>query len=123
MKELRIRPIGIVKNTNESIMLKYANQNIELDQNLVAKQDPRLKKSKIIVNEEYIECLDGIEDFSHLVIIFWTHETPEKARKIKKVNPAGMKKLPMKGIFATRSPVRPNPIGIISAFFKGLGQD
>ena len=114
MKELIIRPIGIVKNKNQFVMLKYANKNIELDQNIVTTQDSRLKESEIIIDEEYIECLDGIEDFSHLMILFWTHETPEKARKIKKVNPAGMKKIPLKGIFATRSPVRPNPIGIIS---------
>ena len=114
MKELIVRPIGIVKNKNESVMLKYANQNIELDQKLVITQDSRLKESEIIIDEEYVECLDGIEDFSHLMILFWTHETPENARKVKKVNPAGMKNIPKKGIFATRSPVRPNPIGIIS---------
>jgi tRNA (Thr-GGU) A37 N-methylase len=32
----------------------------------------------IIINEDYIECLDGIEDFSHLVILFWTHKVPDK---------------------------------------------
>jgi len=95
-------------------MLRYSNKDIELDPKTYLKNRTDLKTSEIIINKEYVECLEGIEDFSHLVIIYWTHKTPEDARKIKKVHPAGLKNMPIKGIFATRSPVRPNPIGIIS---------
>ncbi|MFW9987548.1 MAG: tRNA (N6-threonylcarbamoyladenosine(37)-N6)-methyltransferase TrmO [Candidatus Odinarchaeota archaeon] len=114
MKELIIKPIGLVRNSNNTIMLRYSNEDIKLDKKSLLKNRMEEGTSEIIINEEYIECLDGIEDFSHLVIIYWTHKTPEEARQIKKVHPAGQKKMPIKGIFATRSPVRPNPIGIIS---------
>ncbi|MGV9171531.1 MAG: tRNA (N6-threonylcarbamoyladenosine(37)-N6)-methyltransferase TrmO [Promethearchaeia archaeon] len=116
MKELEfnIKPIGIVKNKKNSEILKYSKKDIKLDHKIIREQGNELKPSKIIINDEYVECLDGIEDFSHLVILYWTHKTPEKARKIKKVHPAGMEKMPIKGILATRSPVRPNPIALIS---------
>lgn len=114
MKDLIIRPIGIVKNKNKKEILKYTKNDIELDHKIIREQARDQKTSEIVIKEDYVECLDGIEDFSHLVIIYWTHKTPEKARKIKKVHPAGMEKMPIKGIFATRSPVRPNPIALIS---------
>jgi tRNA-Thr(GGU) m(6)t(6)A37 methyltransferase TsaA len=110
MSEYIIRPIGIVKSKADKEVLKYSNKDIKLDYDVAVSQGSDLKKSEIIINKEYVDCLDGIEDFSHLVILFWTHKVPNNARQIKKVHPAGLKQLPIKGIFATRSPVRPNPI-------------
>ena len=110
MTELIIKPIGIVKNRANKEVLKYSKNDLKLDLDAALNQGSDLIRSKIIINEEYKECLDGIEDFSHIVVFFWTHKIPEKARQIKKVHPAGMKKMPIKGIFATRSPVRPNPV-------------
>jgi len=110
MTVFSISPIGFVHSKVEKEVLKYSDKNLKLDFKAVLNQGNDLIKSKIIINEEYIDCLDGIEDFSHLIIFFWTHKVPDQARQIKKVHPAGLKKIPMKGIFATRSPVRPNPI-------------
>ncbi|MBD3254095.1 MAG: tRNA (N6-threonylcarbamoyladenosine(37)-N6)-methyltransferase TrmO [Candidatus Lokiarchaeota archaeon] len=110
MKEFRIKPIGIVKNKADKEVLKYANEDIKLDFEVAQSRGADLITSEIIVEDKYADCLDGIEDFSHLVILFWTHKTPNSARRIKKVHPAGLKNMPIKGIFATRSPVRPNPI-------------
>jgi tRNA-Thr(GGU) m(6)t(6)A37 methyltransferase TsaA len=110
MSEYIIRPIGIVKSKADKEVLKYSNKDIKLDYDVALRQGTDLKKSEIIINEEYLDCLEGIEDFSHLIILFWTHKVPNNARQIKKVHPAGLKEMPIKGIFATRSPVRPNPI-------------
>jgi len=110
MAVYNISPIGIVKSKADKEVLKYSEEDIKLDLDVAIKQGSDLIKSMIVINDEYIECLDGIEEFSHLIIFFWTHKVPEKARQLKKVHPAGIKKIPMKGIFATRSPVRPNPI-------------
>ena len=115
MQDFTIRPIGIVKNERKAEMLKFANQDIELDPKRLRKQGHALGISEIIIYDEYVECLEGIEDFSHLMVLYWTHKTPEVARNIKKVHPAGLKSMPIKGIFATRSPVRPNPLALISA--------
>ncbi|MFX0071794.1 MAG: tRNA (N6-threonylcarbamoyladenosine(37)-N6)-methyltransferase TrmO [Candidatus Hermodarchaeota archaeon] len=110
MTDFSIKPIGIIKSKADKEVLKYANKDIKLDFDVAQNQGSDLITSKIIINDEFIDCLDGIEEFSHIIIFFWTHKVPDKARQIKKMNPAGMKKMPIKGIFATRSPVRPNPI-------------
>ncbi|MBN1217258.1 MAG: tRNA (N6-threonylcarbamoyladenosine(37)-N6)-methyltransferase TrmO [Candidatus Lokiarchaeota archaeon] len=112
MTDYIVKPIGIVKSKLDKEILKYANKDIKIDIDTAIEQGSDFSISKIIINEEYLKCLDGIEDFSHIIIFFWTHTIPDKARQIQKVHPAGLKDMPMKGIFATRSPVRPNPICI-----------
>ena len=43
--------------------------------------------SKIVFNQEYLEALEGIEDFSHLFVLFWFHETSKNNRKMLKTHP------------------------------------
>ncbi len=112
MTSMNIVPIGIVKNTKNKEALKYANQNIKFDIKRAANQESDLILSEIIVYEDFVEALDGIEEFSHLIIVFWIHKNSDKPREIRKVHPGGLKNMSLKGIFATRSPARPNPIGI-----------
>lgn len=63
----------------------------------------------------YAEALDGIEDFSQIWLVYWFHgnDTPEKRRTLK-VHPRGNPAIPLTGVFATRSPVRPNLLGLSS---------
>jgi tRNA-Thr(GGU) m(6)t(6)A37 methyltransferase TsaA len=70
------------------------------------------KISKIILREDLSEALKGIKEFSHLYVIFWMHRISDEERKITKVHPRGRSDMPLLGIFATRSPNRPNPIGL-----------
>ncbi|HEX7364417.1 MAG TPA: tRNA (N6-threonylcarbamoyladenosine(37)-N6)-methyltransferase TrmO [Dehalococcoidia bacterium] len=68
--------------------------------------------SDIVVNEGFTEALDGLEAFSHIIVAYWMHRTLPSERSIMKVHPRRDPKLPLIGVFATRSPARPNPIGI-----------
>lgn len=68
--------------------------------------------SRIIFLEEYIEALEGVKEFSHLFVLFWLHAISSEGRKMMKVHPRGRADLPLLGIFATRTPHRPNPIGL-----------
>lgn len=68
--------------------------------------------SKIVFREDYVEALEGIEEFSHMFVLFWLHEMTDAERKIMKVHPRGRSDMPLLGVFATRSPHRPNPIGL-----------
>jgi tRNA-Thr(GGU) m(6)t(6)A37 methyltransferase TsaA len=68
--------------------------------------------SQIIIRNELAEALEGIDDFSHLFVLFWLHEIPAKQQKTLKVHPRGRRDLPLLGVFATRSMLRPNPIGL-----------
>jgi len=66
--------------------------------------------STVAIEEEFAEALDGVEEFSHIVVLFWFHLS-ERPTSLK-VHPRGIVSNPLKGIFATCSPVRPNPIGM-----------
>jgi tRNA (adenine37-N6)-methyltransferase len=62
------------------------------------------------LDEEYTEALDGLEDYSHVLVIFWMDQAgPPKSLKD---HVQGRKDLPVAGLFARRAPSRPNPIGI-----------
>jgi tRNA-Thr(GGU) m(6)t(6)A37 methyltransferase TsaA len=93
---IRIQPIGLVRNEFES----------EIPQGY----EDRL--SEIIINEELSEGLHKLEENSHIVVVFWMHKIEEKDRNIMKMHPKGREDLPLLGVFATRSPRRPNPMGI-----------
>lgn len=57
------------------------------------------------------DCLRGIEDFSHLWLTFMFHETATQGWK-PLVRPPRLGGNQRKGVFATRSTFRPNPIGL-----------
>lgn len=58
---------------------------------------------------EYQEGLDGIVAGQVIVVLFWLHKA---TRDILKVYPRGDMSKDLRGVFATRSPIRPNPIAI-----------
>lgn len=62
--------------------------------------------STITIFEEYMGALEGVEDCSNLIIIYWM----DRAGPVTlKVVPHGRKE--KRGLFSTRAPVRPNPLG------------
>ena len=68
--------------------------------------------SDLVLEERYAEALDGVEDYSHVMVIFWLDQA--KAPKSMKEHVQGRKELPVVGIFARRAPIRPNPIAVTS---------
>ncbi len=58
--------------------------------------------------EEYAAGLDGIEGFSHLILLYWFHRAQEFSLS---ASPFLDSENPM-GIFSIRKPGRPNPIGL-----------
>jgi len=65
------------------------------------------------------EALRGIEEFSHLWIVFAFHESIcEKFQPT--VRPPRLGGNTRVGVFATRSPFRPNPIGLSVVELKGV---
>jgi tRNA (adenine37-N6)-methyltransferase len=57
---------------------------------------------------QFVEGLDGVEEFSHLYLLYVFHRSDQQTSL--KVQPFLDDKL--HGIFATRFPARPNPLGI-----------
>ncbi len=68
-----------------------------------------LTNSEILVFEEFKDGLKGIEGFSHLVVTWYMHEVHEVKLRGR---PWGREDVPEVGVFATRFPPRPNPLGI-----------
>lgn len=71
--------------------------------------------SVIVFEPEYRvkEALRGIEDFSHLWLI-WNFSESERREWSPTVRPPRLGGNKRMGVFATRSPFRPNPIGLSS---------
>ena len=65
--------------------------------------------SRIRVFDEYADGLSGIPEYSHLIVIWQMHRAEEVKLRVK---PRGGVDMPEVGIFATRFPPRPNPIGV-----------
>jgi tRNA-Thr(GGU) m(6)t(6)A37 methyltransferase TsaA len=70
------------------------------------------RTSQIVISSELTEALDGIDSFSHLFVLFWLSQISNRQRKTMKVHPRGRKDMPLLGVFATRTNLRPNPIGL-----------
>jgi tRNA-Thr(GGU) m(6)t(6)A37 methyltransferase TsaA len=69
--------------------------------------------SEIVLFSRYEEALEGVEEYSHLLILFWVSRTPSRSRGRRlKIHPKSRPDLPLVGIFATRTQYRPNPIGL-----------
>ena len=72
---------------------------------------------------QYRPALAGLEGFSHLNLVWWFHRnTPEQRTVLMEQQPYrnGPEQL---GVFATRSPSRPNPIGVSCAGITALDLD
>jgi tRNA-Thr(GGU) m(6)t(6)A37 methyltransferase TsaA len=76
----------------------------------VEKADDR---TEIVLDKKYQPGLLGLNGFSHVYVFWWfdKNDTPAK-RSTLQVHPRGNNQNPLTGVFATRSPLRPNLIGM-----------
>jgi tRNA-Thr(GGU) m(6)t(6)A37 methyltransferase TsaA len=65
--------------------------------------------SDIVIDRDLTEALDNLDEFSHIIVIYWMHQ--QRGPAPKKVRPMGNPEHSLMGVFATRSPNRPNPLG------------
>lgn len=111
---IEILPVGRVSSPIDTVNLKADSSGLKQDElnQITRKHRKQIREtiSQLVINEEYQELLDGIEAFSHVLVLYWPHLLDPERRKLKKVHPMGRKEFPLTGIFATRSPARPNPV-------------
>ncbi len=85
---------------------------IELDEiGLVKKHN---EETFILLEDEYWDATLNLDKFSHLIVIWWIdgHDNPEsRGTLVVTPKPARGNSSARSGVFACRSPVRPNPIG------------
>lgn len=67
--------------------------------------------SELHVLPEWAPGLQGLEEFSHLLVVFYMHQSSFDATDLVR-RPQGRADMPELGIFAQRAKHRPNPIGL-----------
>jgi tRNA-Thr(GGU) m(6)t(6)A37 methyltransferase TsaA len=73
---------------------------------------------RAVVDPAFQDALAGIEGFSHLILLYWMHLAPPPEQRPLRITPP-FDAAP-RGIFATRAPIHPNPIGLSVVAFDGL---
>jgi len=94
LPSMTLKAIGIIRN--------------EIKQ--PSKRDYEKVVSDIVINNDLTEALDNLDDFSHIIVLYWMHRAISDEVPLK-IHPGGKQELPLLGLFATRSPNRPNRIG------------
>jgi tRNA-Thr(GGU) m(6)t(6)A37 methyltransferase TsaA len=83
----RVRPIGVVESVNEL--------------------------ARIRIFPEFYDGLYRLNEFSHVIVLYWFHKRDnEKERGVLHVMPKRHLEKQEVGVFASRSPSRPNPVGL-----------
>jgi len=70
------------------------------------------QESVLAIDPRWEAGLDGLEGFSHLVVLFFLDRAPRRRTVGQPRRPESHPETPAVGFFATRTPKRPNPIGI-----------
>jgi tRNA (adenine37-N6)-methyltransferase len=107
---IQLKPVGIVRNQSREPNWGESWKNLSWQERAARMREKQEAVSEIDINPELDGILDGIEDFSHLSILFWAHLAPPERRLQTRGHPMGNQDFPLVGIFATRSPIRPNSI-------------
>jgi tRNA-Thr(GGU) m(6)t(6)A37 methyltransferase TsaA len=92
-----LHPIGVVRSTLKS-RAKAPKQGVEGAPDAWLEVKPSLARA-----------LHGLEVGSEIIVITWLHRA---RRDVLMVHPRSDKRRPRTGVFATRSPDRPNPLGL-----------
>lgn len=74
-------------------------------------------QAKIVIFPEFKDAMLGLSTGSKIIILTWLHQANHK---IMQVHPRSDLSNPLTGVFATRSPHRPNPIGLHSVKVKSI---
>ena len=97
MNQYLIEAVGRVRNNLETVSLAFRDRDLELDEELLFEQRKADAVSELVIEERYGEYLQGIEDFSHIMVLYWSHGTPDEGRQVTKVHPGGKKEFPLVG--------------------------
>ena len=94
--ELSVRPVGVAHTTD----------------------DPEVMV--IQVHEQFADAMLGIDEQTHLLVLYWMHALAPAVRDRLRGHPRGDSARPLRGVFALHSPMRPNPIGVTRVELLGV---
>jgi len=99
---ITVRPIGYVRRPQNAC---------------TGLEELRQAPAEILVHPELVPGLEGIERFQQLVVVFYCHRVRGFSLR---VHPRGDPSQPTRGVFASRSPARPNPLGLTVVSLLGV---
>ena len=94
--KIEYRPIGIVRSPHETTTGTP-----------IQPSRARGIEGTVEINEEYVEGLSDLDGFSHIILICHLHRASDFKLKV-----VPYLDTELRGLFATRAPSRPNPIGL-----------
>ena len=98
MEKIVLEPIGVVKNSVEN------KKDVSWGEDI----------STIVLNEEYCTGFKGLEDFSHVIVLYHLDKANYDSQKHLQRRPQNRDDMPLVGIFSQRGKDRPNRIGMTS---------
>lgn len=96
---LTLQPIGFI-HTQKQVKFQARHQPVE--------SVPEQNVLELLPDCRYEEALQDLEGFSRVWLVWWFHRNPEWRPKVLPPRGPAIRR----GVFATRSPHRPNPLGI-----------
>lgn len=96
-EDLSVKPVGYVES-------KY--QHFDEVPNPHGNKGWNEDISTIVLSPEHAKKISGLDGYSHIIVLFWIHKSSEWKMPEHSHRPNHAK------LFATRMPVRPNPIGL-----------
>lgn len=77
-------------------------------------------ESELLFREEFVPALDGLDGFSHVIVVTWLDRVTDEGRALLRIHPSGDAASPEVGVFATRTAHRPNPIAVSMVLLDGV---
>jgi len=95
--EYSLRPVGVVHST------------LQDRKNAPRQGNEGAPDAWLEISDQFMDALDGLATGDEIIVITWLHKG---RRETMKVHPRRDQSKPLMGVFATRSPDRPNPLGL-----------
>jgi len=92
VETITLDPVGIIKNDllvppliagEDGLKLNRASGSAREELNETSD-----RISEIVLAERFTGLLDGIEEYSHVIVLYWGHEIPGAGRLLEKIHPA-----------------------------------
>jgi len=106
-RRAQVRPIGVIRST-----LKTRGEAPKLGSE--GAPDAWLEVSPFAA-----AALDGLAAGHDIIVVTWLHRA---RREVLRVHPRADRRRPLTGVFATRSPDRPNPVGLHRVTVRRVGR-
>jgi tRNA-Thr(GGU) m(6)t(6)A37 methyltransferase TsaA len=82
--------------------------------------DEGAPRARVVLLPEFLEAASGLREGDEVLVLTWLHLG---RRDVLSVHPRGEAKRPLTGVFATRSPDRPNPVGLHAVAIEAVAED